>query len=103
MYAINIADLTALIPRDGAINPVALLLHDFCTEHSPHTDPANGRWDEVGVILDGPAVSDEDRVKALVELLQTVIGPRKLRRRVRCYRQGPKGGWSPILPRKVKP
>jgi len=58
------------------------------------------RWDEAAVILDGPAAQDETRINALVELLQTVIGPRKMGRRVRCYREGPKGGWAEIRPKK---
>ncbi len=98
-YAVNLCDLTNLVPHEG-FNPVALLMQDFISTSSPRTDPANGRWDEVGVVLDGPAARDEGRVEALVELLQTVIGPRKMGRRVRCYREGPKGGWSEVRPAK---
>ncbi len=34
----------------------------------------------------------------MVGLLQTVLGPRKLGRRVRCYREGARGGWAEIRP-----
>jgi hypothetical protein len=100
-YAVNLCDLDQITPRTG-LNMTALLLRDFCDEHSPTTPPQGGRWDEVGVVLDGPAAQDEARVEALVELLQTVIGPRKMGRRVRCYREGPKGGWSAVRPEKRK-
>jgi len=100
-YAVNICDLTELMPKhSGAFNPVTLLMQDFMDEHSPRTEPQGGRWDAVGVVLDGPATRDEGRVEALVELLQTVMGPRKMGRRVRCYREGPRGGWSEIRPSK---
>ncbi|MFH1740949.1 MAG: hypothetical protein ABIH23_18255 [bacterium] len=98
--AINIADLDQVNPRTG-LNFVALLLRDFVTDHPPQVPYRNSdRWDEAAVILDGPATEDEQRVNALIELLQTVIGPRKMGRRVRCYREGPKGGWSEIRPKK---
>lgn len=99
--AVNICDLTELIPKGpSAFNPVALLMRDFMDEHSPRTEPQDGRWDAVGVVLDGPAAQDEKRVEALVELLQTVLGPRHMGRRVRCYREGPRGGWSEMRPKK---
>jgi hypothetical protein len=99
--AINICDLDALVPRGGGFNPVAMLLHDFCTKDSPTVMPTGmERWDDAAIILDGPAAQDEARVEAVVELLQTVIGPRKIHRRVRCYREGPRGGWPQIMPKK---
>ncbi|MCZ7568907.1 MAG: hypothetical protein M5U01_10020 [Ardenticatenaceae bacterium] len=39
---------------------------------------------------------DEARVIALVEVLQTIIGPHHPGRRVRSYREGARGGWSEI-------
>jgi len=99
--AVNICDMTELVPHDPAtFNFVALLLQDFMDEHSPRTEPQGGRWDAVGVVLDGPAARDEKRVEALVELLQTVLGPRHMGRRIRCYQEGPRGGWNEIRPKK---
>ena len=99
--AINLCDLDAINDRNTVFSMVALLLRDFCTKDSPTCLPDRNRFDSAGIILDGPAAEDEERVQAVVELLQTVIGPRKIKRRVRCYREGPRGGWSEIrLPRK---
>jgi len=102
--AINICDLDALTPRSqpGNFNPTAMLLLDYCTEHSPTVYPDKNRWDSAAVVLDGPASRDEERTTALVNLLQTVLGPRKIGRRVRCYKEGPPGGWSEIRPEKVR-
>ena len=97
--AINVCDLDALVPRNGGFNPVALLLREFCTKDSPTVLPDKNRWDSAAVILDGPAAQDQERLDAVVELLQTVIGPRKINRRVRCYREGPRGGWPEIKPK----
>lgn len=97
--AINVCDLDALVPRNGGFNPVALLLRDFCSKDSPTVVPNQDRFDSAAIILDGPAVQDQERVDAVVELLQTVIGPRKMGRRVRCYREGPRGGWPEIKPK----
>jgi len=97
--AINVCDLDALVPRNGGFNPIATLLHDFCSKDSPTVIPQQDRWDSAAIILDGPAAQDQERVDAVVELLQTVIGPRKMNRRVRCYREGPRGGWPEIRPK----
>ena len=97
--AINVCDLDALVPRGGGFNPIALLLRDFCTKDSPTVVPDRDRFDSAAIILDGPAAQDQERVDAVVELLQTVIGPRKMNRRVRCYREGPRGGWPEIRPK----
>ena len=100
MIAINISDLDQINPRTG-LNMVALLLTDFVTSDPPQMPLANRtRFDEAAVILDGPAAEDRERVNALVELLQTIIGPRRMGRRVRCYREGPRGGWPEIRPAK---
>ena len=96
--AINVCDLDALTPRNG-FNPIALLLKDFCSKDSPTVMPNQDRWDSAAVVLDGPAAKDQERVDAVVDLLQTVMGPRKLNRRVRCYREGPRGGWPEIKPK----
>lgn len=94
--AINICDLDAINDRNAVFSPTAMLLRDFCTTSSPTCLPDPTRFDSAGVILDGPASQDPERLQAVVELLQTVIGPRKIKRRVRCYREGPRGGWSEI-------
>ena len=96
--AINIADLDQINPRTG-LNMVALLLKNFVTANPPRVPYKNkSRWDEAAIILDGPAAEDGQRLDALVELLQTSIGPRKMGRRVRCYREGTRGGWNEIRP-----
>ena len=100
--AINVCDLDALVPRGNGFNPIALLLSDFCSKDSPTVMPDKNRWDSAAVVLDGPAASDQERLDAVVELLQTVIGPRKIHRRVRCYREGPRGGWPEIRPARAK-
>ena len=99
--AINVCDLSYFADPKIPINPAALLLQDFITQDSPQVT-AGGMVDSGAVVLDGPASKDEKRVNALVELLQTVLGPRKIGRRVRCYREGARGGWSEIAPVKAK-
>ena len=96
--AVNLCDLDELTPRRAGLNPVALLMGDFCSARSPTVIPDKNRFDSTAVVLDGPASLDGERVDALVELLQTVLGPRKIGRRVRCYREGPRGGWREIRP-----
>jgi hypothetical protein len=93
--AINVCDMTYFTDPKMPIQPAALLLQDFITKDSP-TVNINTMLDSGAVILDGPASQDEKRVNALVELLQTVLGPKKIGRRVRCYQEGPRGGWSEI-------
>jgi len=97
IVAVNLCDLSDL-DRASAINPVSILLHGFCDEASPTVQTDKKLIDTYAVILDGPAAQDEERLDALVDVLQTIIGPRKLGRRVRCYQQGPRGGWSEIRP-----
>lgn len=103
-YAVNLCDLSDLAePAIGGFNPVSLLMSDYMDRWSPMVD-IDTRFDSTAVILDGPAAGDPERVTALIDLLQTVLGPRKLRRRVRCYREGPRGGWSEIradMPRRL--
>ena len=53
--AINVCDLDALTPRNGAFNPIALLLKDFCSKDSPTVMPNRDRWDSAAIVLDGPA------------------------------------------------
>jgi hypothetical protein len=87
----------------GGTFVLPLLFQDFI-DHSLRSDLINidskHTIDEVAVVLNGPAAKDEKRLAALVELLQTSIGPRRLGRRVRCYQEGPRGGWSEIIPKK---
>jgi hypothetical protein len=97
--AVNVCDLDAMVPRGGGLNPVALLLADFCTADSPTVEPDKNRWDSAAVVLDGPAARDPERLEAVVAVLQTIMGPRKIGRRVRCYREGPRGGWPEIKPK----
>lgn len=93
--AINVCDMTYFADPRLTINPAALLLQDFITKDSP-TVQVNDMIDSGAVVLDGPASRDEKRVNALVEILQTVWGPKKLKRPVRCYSEGSKGGWLEI-------
>src|SRR3990167_2037847 len=96
-YAVNLCDLDTL-PRSEHFNPTALLLQDFVSGTPAHVMTDSKRVDSAAVILNGPAASDTARVTALVSLLQTVIGPRKIGRRIRCYREGSRGGWAEIRP-----
>jgi len=96
--AVNLCDLTVLVPRGEGFNPVALLLKDFMDEASPRVTPRKDRWDTDSIVLDGPAARDPERLDAVVQVLQTILGPRKMGRRVRCYRQGKRGGWTEIRP-----
>lgn len=94
MIAVSLSDLTSL--NQGGFSVTAILLHDFVSD-DPKTVWVDRKYvDTEAVILDGPATADPDRLTALVELLQTVLGPRKLKRRVRCYEQGKRGGWREI-------
>ena len=96
-YAVNICDLSEL-PRSEHFNLTALLLQDFIAGTPPLVQTDTARVDSAAVILNGPAAGDASRVTALVSLLQTVIGPRKIKRRIRCYREGSRGGWTEIRP-----
>lgn len=95
--AINLCDLAALRLADaGGGYVVPLLLADFLGAAPSYVRTRAQYVDSGAVVLDGPAAGDEGRVVALVALLQTVLGPRKIGRRIRCYRQGPKGGWREV-------
>lgn len=93
VYAVNIADLSECFPVSGL---GGIILTDFCTGKSPIIYPEQSRVDSGSVVLDGPASKDVERVTALVEVLQKIYGPRKIGRRVRVYKQGPRGGWTEI-------
>ena len=98
MYAVNICDLTEL-RGFNSISLVGLLLHDFIPAYNQDTVVINrNRMDTDAMILNGPAANDLERVEALIAFLQTSLGPRQLHRRIRCYRQGPRGGWREIRP-----
>ena len=98
MYAINICDLTDL-KSSGPISMIGVLLHDFIPAYNQDTVAINrNRLDTDAVILNGPAANDLERVQALIAFLQTSLGPRQLHRRIRCYRQGPRGGWREVRP-----
>ena len=102
VFAVNLHDLTAL-RGDGPVNFVGMLLQDFVTSPPLHVDTDGGkldggRLDGCAIILDGPAAQDAARTATVIDFLQTSLGPRKLHRRVRCYRQGPRGGWREIRP-----
>ncbi len=92
-YAVNVCDLSDCFPMPLM---AILLMGNFCSAQSPTVTVDKGRVDTSAVILDGPAAQDDKRVKGLIELLQTVIGPRKMGRRVRVYREGPRGGWKEV-------
>lgn len=91
--AVNIADLSECFPVLGL---AGMLLTDFCAGKSPIVYPERDRVDSGSVVLDGPASKDAERVAALVDVLQTIYGPRRIGRRVRVYRQGPRGGWREL-------
>lgn len=89
-YAVNIADLIAI---DVPFGPM-FLLKDFVDSNNlvaVRTDKQ--QLDSAAVVLNGPAAEDEERLVAMLQLLQHSLGPRKIRRRVRCYVQGARGGW----------
>ena len=96
MYAVNICDLTEL-KGFSSISLVSLLLQDFVPAYNQNTVTINrNRMDTDAAILNGPAANDLERVEALIAFLQTSLGPRQLHRRIRCYRQGPRGGWREV-------
>ena len=98
MYAVNISDLTEL-KSVGSISIVGLLLGGFVRPYEQsHVAIDRNRLDTDAVVLNGPAANDLERVEALIAFLQTSLGPRQLHRRIRCYRQGPRGGWSEVRP-----
>jgi hypothetical protein len=92
--AIQIDDLLSL--QETGRLPFGMLMADFISTTSPTVTVDKDAFDGVAVVCDGPAASDPQRVEGLVDLLITTLGPRKLKRRVRCFQQGSKGGWSPI-------
>jgi len=94
--AINICDLDALSRRVPMLAP--MLLSQFCGTSST-TVLVNENLDSGAVQLDRyPAAYDNDRLAALVDLLQTSIGPRHIGRRIRCYYQNTRGNWTEIRP-----
>jgi len=95
MIAVNLCDLDLANER-RAFSVMSLLLQDFISDDPPVVQVRSDRWDEDSILLDGPAAQDEKRLDALVDLLQTVIGPRRIGRPIRCYEQGPHGGWKRI-------
>ena len=97
-YAVNLCDLTAL--RGEGPGMIGILLRDFVTNPPTHVDTDRSRMDGFAILRDGPAAQDPERADALIEFLQTSLGPRKLHRRIRCYQEGPRGGWREIVPHK---
>ena len=97
-YAINLCDLSELTGLESLGGVAAILLHDFA-DHTSLTITADKRMIDTGaVVLDGQASLDQERVTGLIELLQTIVGPLKIGRRIRAYKQGPRGGWLEIRP-----
>jgi hypothetical protein len=92
--AIQLNDLLSL-KATGEL-PFLILVRDFISANSPLVTVDSQAFDGSAVVCDGPAAGDDERLAGLVDLLITVLGPRKLRRRVRCYQQGSRGGWRPI-------
>jgi len=101
--AINVCDLQEL-HSDSAFATV-ILIQDFFDRTIPseliNLDNRHN-IDEGAAVLNGKAAQDEKRLDALVMLLQSVIGPRKLGRRVRMYELGERG-WKEIIPKKGVP
>lgn len=93
-YAVNLCDLSSLQPA----TMTSLLLADFASTTSPVVTAKPGMLDTGAVVLDGPAAQDEERAKAMIDCLQTVIGPRKLGRPIRCYQRTRTGKWKEIRP-----
>ena len=89
IYAINVSDLSDC----GGM--ISLLLADYCDSASPTVIIDKTYIDTGAIILDGNAANDKGRVAALIETLHN-IGKRKTNRPIRCYKQGPRGGWSLI-------
>jgi hypothetical protein len=98
-FAINVCDLSSLANGAGGDFAVQLLLKDFIDRSVPSqliNQDTRHNLDEGAVVLNGTAAKDEKRLNAFIELLQTHIGPKKLGRRVRCYQEGPRGGWKEV-------
>jgi len=95
MIAVNLVDLELLDSKSGA-PMTAMLLADFVGGDPPTVWVDKSRMDSAAVILDGPAASEPNRLLGLIELLQTVLGPRKIGRKVRVYQKGPRGGWKQV-------
>ena len=96
--AVNICDLSELT-RDGGGFPTQILLQGFIDD--PETVITDPRVFDSGVaVLNGPHVKDEKRLAGLVDLLHTVIGPRKLGRPVRLYEETSPGQWTLMDPKK---
>lgn len=93
-YAVNVCDLSSAMAGF-----TGYLFADFATKDSPTVRVNKSLLDTTAVVLDGTAAQDAERVETLIVLLQTVIGPRRMGRRVRCYREGPRGGWQEIRPK----
>jgi len=92
--AIQIDDLLSL--QETGRLPFGMLMADFISTTSPTVTVDKDAFDGVAVVCDGPAASDDERLAGLVDLLMTVLGPRKLKRRVRIYQQGSQGGWREL-------
>lgn len=102
--AVNVCDMSELTKGAGGGFTIQLLFVDWIDRSLPSeliNQDSRHNIDEGAVVLNGPAAKDEKRLNAFVELLQTVIGPRKLGRRVRCYEEGQRGSWKEIVPKKT--
>ena len=94
MVAVNICDLDEYRGK-STILVIQLLLQDFVEHPLISVDAEPGMVDGMAIALNGPAANDQQRLNALVEYLHW-IGRRKIRRPIRCYRQGKRGGWTRI-------
>jgi hypothetical protein len=92
--AIQVSDLLSL-RQTGAL-PFGMLIAPFISTASPMAVVNGDAFDGFAVVVDGPAAGEDERVAGLVELLMTVLGPQKLKRRVRIYQQGSQGGWREL-------
>jgi len=92
--AIQVSDLLSL-RQTGAL-PFGLLIAPFIGTGSALAVVNGDAFDGFAVVVDGPAAGNDERVAGLGELLMTVLGPQKLKRRVRIYHQGSQGGWREL-------
>jgi len=93
-YGVSVADLHAALAESGVVS--SILLNPFLKERpelvKAQRESVLGCFDRIAV-FNGPASCDEARCVAFVELLQDLIGPKKIGRPIRCFKEDPKRGW----------
>ncbi len=88
-YALSVADLTYLDRSMFVVIASGIVGRD-----SPVVEVAKGRVDGYAVVCDGPGAADEKRMAVFLDVLDRAARNAGLRRPLRVYRQGPRGGWS---------